>query len=570
MGSAQRLIASAFARALRRDGLDPEPSLRLWAWTSGPDVPGSTAGYDAIPTVEDPRDLGGVHEQRLDTGDKRRRGAWFTPAALAERIAEAAIVEPGRVADPACGGGAFLLAAAERLRRLGADPGEIVRDLLWGCDVDADAVAVCEAALWWWSARLGAPTVPGGLVVGDVLDDVAIPPVAAVVGNPPFLGQLRGDTRLDEDGRDRRRARWGDLLGAYTDPAALFLPAALDAVPGSGGRVALIQPLSTLAARDAAAVRTDVERRAVLEDLWFEPSGTFAAAVDVTVLFLRSTAVGDVHAARQVDTEGIVTHRGRIDRARTDWAAALADARGVPDPPRPRQRRRGGSSGVLADVATVLAGFRTEYYDLVPAVVEDADPGDRDADGARSDAPRRLVTAGAVDPFRVKDVPVRFAKHRWSRPVVLAGRAGPAGRRWIERQAAPKVLVATQTPVLEAVADPVGDLVGSVPVLAVVPAARERLWHLLAVLAAPCVSAWCWRAGAGTALSADAVKPTRAMLDEIPLPVDADAWDRAAVLARDISAGSDDLTAFAEAADAAFGIVEPATRTWWLDRLPLR
>src|SRR5690606_17819255 len=104
----------------------------------------------------------------------------------------------GPVVDPSCGGGAFLLAAADRLVALGSAPGDAVAALR-GRDVDPTAVAVTEAALWWWAARRDASTRPDVRVRDALLDDVDA--AGAVVGNPPFLGQLRSSTSVDADRR---------------------------------------------------------------------------------------------------------------------------------------------------------------------------------------------------------------------------------------------------------------------------------------------------------------------------------------------------------------------------------
>ena len=70
-------------------------------------------------------------------------------------------------------------------------------------------------------------------------------------------------------------------------------------------------------------------------------------------------------------------------------------------------------------------------------------------------------------------------------------------RTWFEALLRPKVVVATQTKVLEAAADVRGEVVPSVPVISVVPHDERRLWHLLAVLLAPPVSAWSIRQWGG-------------------------------------------------------------------------
>lgn len=531
------VLAVAFVAAVRAEGLEPDPALRLLQ-TAAAETPGPAAAQLAGPGALGPR-----HEQLVTAEDRTRRGAWYTPAWLAEAIVERAIPDVraarrGPVLDPACGGGAFLLAAADRLVTLGCTPAQALASLR-GVDVDPTAVAVTEAALWWWGARRGAPAVVADqLQVGDaLLDDTTPEPRGTVVGNPPFLGQLRSATTVAADRRADLRARYGDAVRAYTDPAWLFVLHAVEQVV-PGGRVALVQPQSFLAARDAAAIRQELDGCVELVDAIVDDGTAFDAGVSVCAPVLQ-----------------------RRDPSRppgrpNDWVAPLADAAGVPRVHLP-------GTATLGDVASVHAGFRDEFYGLVDGVSEEA------SDGTSPDCPR-LVTAGAIDPFAVLGRPQRFAGRRWIRPVVDPTRLTGRAARWAEVQAGPKVLVATQTRVLEAVADPEGALLGSVPVLCVRPADPDDVWHLLAALLAPAASAWLLRRSAGTALSADACRPTPALLGELPLPGNRRRWDEAAAVARCLSERGGDPSAFAAPADAAYAIDDPALRRWWQERRPRR
>lgn len=517
------VIAASLIDRCRADGLTPPAGLRLHAWHEPTAAPQPLDG---------PHDLGRLHERLVSGAERTRRGAWYTPAWLAELLVERAVVRPGPVADPSCGGGVFLLAAADRLRQLGAPVADIVGALLWGADTDELALAVTEAALWWWSADAGAPTLPGTgrLLHGDPLLDIEIPQSAAVVGNPPFLGQLKSRTTIDEPRRIALKARWGGAVGPYTDTAWLFLLAAVSAVE-PGGTVALVQPQSLLAARDAGPVRTAVDERAELVDCWFDDGTAFAAAVHVCAPVLH--AVGPVA---------------------NDWLAARARALGIPDVDL-------GGGMALGERAEVASGFRDEYYGLVAAVRE-REPGES--------AVRPLVTVGAIDPLERRTGVVRFSGRRWHDPVVDVSRTEGRARRWVDSQARPKLLVATQTKVVEAVVDDSGDLVGSVPAIAVCPHDPEVLWHLAAALHAPAVSAWMLRQSGGTALAADAAKPTKALLASLPLPEDGAAWDRAAEAARALAAGSGDWESFGRLADAAYRIDDADLLAWWLSRRPVR
>lgn len=517
----EAVLAAAFAARCVARGLEVDNRLRLARAGDG------RAASDPAPEWS----LGELHEHLVVGEERTARGAWYTPAWLAAELVSRVIDGPVEVLDPTCGGGAFLLAAADRLRQLGAAPAQIVGELLLGVDIDPLAVAVTEAELWLWSAAAGEPTVAGDrLRVADALL-TELPRCDAVVGNPPFLGQLKRTTAIDPGRRRALVARFGTAVRPYTDLATLFLLHAVGAVR-PGGRVVLVQPQSVLAGRDAEAVRVAVDARARLADCWFGDEETFDAGVRVCAPVLD---VGP--------TDGTPIHRNH-------WTATLLAAKGVPS-------TAATGTEVLAERAEVAAGFRDEYYGLVGHVAEGGDGP-------------RLVTAGSIDPLRLLEQPVRFAKSRWQRPTVDVASVAGRAAAWVDAQHGPTLLVATQTRVLEAVADPDDRLVAGVPVIVVRPHDPAELWHLAAALHAPCVSAWMLHRTVGTGLSADTCRPTADLVGRIPLPDDADVWDRAARLARDLHDGAGTWARFGEAADAAYGIDDPALRSWWLDRLPVR
>ena len=465
----------------------------------------------------------------MSGSERVRRGAWYTPRWLAEELVGRAIAaadhQPTRIVDPACGGGVFLLAAADLLGAVGSPLAVI--DALWGCDVDPVAAAITEAALWWWSAVRGAPVVAGDrIVVGDTLTSDVVPACDVVVGNPPFLGQLRTSTAGDSARRNALRARFGSTLQPYTDEAWLFLLGAVDAVR-PGGSVALVQPSSLLGARDAGPVRRAVDTRAELVDCWIDRDGAFEASVRVCAPVLR---VGSA--------------------AGNDWTGPMASVLDIPDVTLDGSVR-------LGDRMHAVAGFRDEYYGLVDAVHE----------GGHGP---RLITSGSIDPFRRRGAATRFAKRRWSEPRVTVADADDRAARWLASQVGPKLLVATQTRVIEALVDEADELIACVPVIVLRPDDPAEIWHLAAALHAPAASAWMLRRSAGTALSGDACKPTASLLGQLPLPIDTVRWERAATLARALAAGEDRWEEFGTVADAAYGIDDASVRDWWLDRLPVR
>ncbi|MGH9275625.1 MAG: N-6 DNA methylase [Acidimicrobiales bacterium] len=504
-------------------GIELPDSLALWR------LGGGRPTAEPVHAADPARHLGEALEAHLTAGE-RRLGAHYTPAAVADRVA-ALVLDgaPARatVVDPTCGGGAMLLAAGRHIAATGLEPADIARDLLWGADLDPLAVAVTEAAIALWA---GVAPPAGHLVVADTLhEEPWMGGFDVVVGNPPFQGQLgRATTRPARDS-ERLRQRFGGAVTPYVDTAALFLLVGVGLVR-VGGRVALIQPLSTVASRDAGAVRAALAGQARLVELWAPDARLFEANVHVCVPVLETSVAGEA-----------------------DWAGRLAAARGVP-------ATTLAGRGTLADLAEVVAGFRDEYYGLVGHV--------REAPGQPA-AP--LVTCGLIglgsSAWGAK--PVRFAKQRWARPDVDVDAARQASTRigsWLERVQRPKVVVASQTRVLEGAADREGTWVPSTPALSVVPTDPADVDRVAAVLCAPPVAAWALRRAVGTGLSPDAIRVSAGLLADVPLPTGARAWATATSLLAD-----GDLEAFGVAATAMYDLPRreaAAVERWWGGRRP--
>ncbi|MEQ6899478.1 class I SAM-dependent methyltransferase [Nocardioides sp. YIM 152588] len=469
-------------------------------------------------------------------GDRRARGAFYTPPALVAWILDRALTpETRRVLDPACGTGHFLVAAARRLGDVRA---------VHGSDLDPEAVRLARARLAALDPTVPAEEIAARVRVADGLESWAGEAFDAVVGNPPFLGQLR-----------RRTAGQTGGLGAYTDTSAAFLHRSLSLVR-PGGIVALVQPLSVLAARDAGPVRAGVAERGAVVDFWCHERPVFEGTPVLTcVPVVRAGATGGV------GPDG--------------WGALAAPSFGIPAVDLPT------AAGVLGDVAACTADFRDQYYGLRP-YVRDARPGEVAAPPP-DHAP--LVTSGLIDPAEPRwgSVPTRFARNPYDAPLVdlAALRAGPdpALARWAEARLVPKVLVAAQGRVIEAVADAAGGWLPSVPVLTVVPRGPEPgvLWRVLALTLAPPVVADAAARYLGTGLTPGSIKVSARQLSGLPLPTDRTAWAEGAELARRAQEAPSDerpevLAAVGAAMTRAYGLDPEGdgaeVLAWWRDRLP--
>ena len=524
------------------------------------------------PQLDDPRDpgaLGRLHQALLDAGHRHRHGVHYTPAPVAALVVgrvlgasadlRAGVEGPPLVCDPSCGGGAFLLAAADHLLAAGAGVLDAVASLR-GIDLDPVAVEVTRASLVLWAARAGlagdeleavAAALGEHVVEGDALHGTwpGEGSLAAVVGNPPFGGQLARTTARGRDAAAAARALLGGSAAGYADTAGLFLVRAVAAC-APGGRVAMLQPLSFLGARDAGAVRRRLEEQAVLDEVWLADERLFGAAVDVCAPVLRVAGPlsrpapdGPVRVTRGTDVEVVAVPRDRLARAGT-WAPIVAASTGVP-------ALDLGGRELLGSLARATAGFRDEFYALAPFVTDLSDPDAPLDPGvllpALPPGTARLVTSGLVEPARTVwgRRTTRLAGTRLRAPVVdvttlRAWAEGPDGDRrlaaWADARLRPKVVVATQTRVVEAAVDDDGSWWPSVPVVSVVLDPDhdddETRWLVAAALSAPPVSAWAAERSGGTALAPQALKLSARQVADVPLPVDREAWAEGARLLR--------------------------------------
>jgi hypothetical protein len=218
------------------------------------------------------------------------------------------------------------------------------------------------------------------------------------------------------------------------------------------------------------------------------------------------------------------------------------------------------TDGVLGDRAWAGAGFRDEFYGIAAAVGDDVVVGPP------------LVTSGLIDPGRCRwgEHTVRVARRAFEAPRVDLDRLPPSVRRWADRQLVPKVLVASQTKVLEAVADPDGAWLPGVPVVTVAPhhGPATGVWEIAAALTNPVTSAIVVGAAAGSGLSASTVRVAAGALERLPLPAGG-----LAVAAEALRAG--DVDGCATAATKAYGIDPAGERgrallEWWRASRPDR
>ncbi|MDP7070379.1 MAG: N-6 DNA methylase [Phycisphaerales bacterium] len=508
---------------------------------------------------------------------RRRAGAFYTPAELVafmlDHTLDPWMETPARglptVLDPACGSGRFLLAAGARLaiahrQRFGGSESAAWRGIgpkLIGFDSDPLATA-------WLSGRISAlaggdPEAAIGVHTIDALHDDALPAHSAdiIVGNPPFGTPLR--RRTDAESLRRRAAVLaGAPIGPYADIASIFLLLAGKSLR-SGGRMTLVQPLSVLAARDTQSIRD-----AVLKDCeptfgWSTNARIFDAQVHVCAVGFYKRLIGDPAPVRRFGdlppTEYTPSRRPGIGHS---WAALASPACSVPDPPPFEQL------GTLGDIAHATADFRDQYYGLLPALVETPDPIPSGV------AP--VVTTGGLDVAQCLwgERAMRLHKQSWHRPGVTLSSLEPSMQDWAASRLVPKVMLPTQTRILEPVLDIDGQWLPSVPIISVT-AAAERLSEVAALLACPLVSLLALHRYLGTARSPSAIKLAARDVLALPAPPHQELWHRAATAFTAATHAGDDASRKASLCESArlmhqaFGLGEEVSESilaWWLQR----
>ncbi len=451
------------------------------------------------------------------TSDRKQRGAWFTPHHLVEQVVAAVVDESLvasragralRVLDPACGDGRFLTAALDAIARCGGTASAL------GIDIDIDAAS---------HVRMHTDA---DAICADALDPAwrfeHTQTFDLVIGNPPFLSQMASAT--SRGGSSRHGG------GPYADAAAEFLALASDLVDPDGGRIAFVVPQSILTARDSGAVRESIDRRATM----FWSSWTGERDFDAQVVTCAVAFEFDISPSR-----------ARAEPTAEGWSRVVTGRAGVPDLP---SAMLTATSGTLGDRARLNANFRDEYYGMIGAV------------GDHEDGPP-LITSGLIDPGRSLwgHRQVRFAKQRFDRPRIDLAALDPKMRSWADRRLVPKVLIANQTSILEAVCDPDGSWLPGVPVVAAYPDDVETAWRIGAVLTSPAASVWAWHRRGGSGLSASTIRVGPTMLAELPWP---DGLLEDAVAA--LQAG--DIVGCGRAVHVAYGIDRESdlrSTDWW-------
>jgi adenine-specific DNA-methyltransferase len=259
-----------------------------------------------------------LHGSVESEADRKNRGAFYTPAAITTFLVDWAIrTKRDRVLEPSTGDGAFLIAAATRLRALG---GTSLRGQLFG-------VELSEA-----EANKARNLVPDADVRTDSFFELGLgelPVVDAVVGNPPYIryhgfsgvARAKGLARASEQGVD---------LSGLASSWAHFVVHAASFLPEANGRLGLVLPAELMHTEYAAPVRAFLLRRfRSVTVVAFDRAAFVSAQVDAVLLLASDDGPDGLRVIRLPDAAAlpemtIGTTIARADRDR--WTIAMDEA----------------------------------------------------------------------------------------------------------------------------------------------------------------------------------------------------------------------------------------------------
>ncbi len=489
----------------------------------------------------------------ISTAKRKRQGAYYTPAEIVDYMICQTLQpaldgqHPGdssaacglSILDPACGGGAFLLAAYRFLLRhwaamRGRSPSREVRQSIlqasiFGVDVDPQAVQVTRFALHLECLQEQgslAPPFPGspldgtakGLEVnvqcgnaliaegtdGLVWED-AFPKVInrggfdVVIGNPPYLDSERMTNWLPH-WRHYCVKHYASAQGNW-DLFCIFVEKAMTLCK-PGGYHSFIVPNKLVSAPYATAVRSLLTTQGMLISIRdYSRSNAFAAAVYPLVYLVqrRSPSAHSPSACQEHPPDSLVRHDRMghtLDQCQsTTWLSPRCFASphaGWIVGDRPSQADRVLSLrqqlpllGTLAQVhgaATVaeayqLQAFIHEQLSLNPPALNQGQAEDRNT------LYFQVINSGTIDRYRSlwATKRLRYLGESYCQPIISRNDLAQYFPRRFQQAIASKIIVAGMTKRLECVADLQGTLLAGKSTSIVMPH-RLPLLYVLAIL----------------------------------------------------------------------------------------
>ncbi len=505
-----------------------------------------------------------------------------------------------RVLDPACGTGNFLVAFYKVARQQGLDSSQ-VKHSLYGIEIDEVAARLCRARILLLDPHIfiSTPTqLESQIINADALAilldyrmttqqtggmgnnptkrwKLPLGDFSHVIGNPPFINRIRAASSGGNNSLSLLTQETRHLIQAapYTDISAIFLNLAADIVTDRGW-IVMVQPVSFLAARDSEAIRASLLSQTQLRAAIFDHSKSFSAVVDtVTLVFYKGPPstyhTVTIKAISKTGTIRKVVTTLSVESRSLSQLAAIASA--VPLPidlhlDHTSDRRS------IEELAFSTADFRDQFYYIKANVTEEL------AHGSQDNESLKVITVGSIEPSKVLwgENYVLIGGKKYLRPVLSKkGSDNPKVLEWLVKRSRAKVLVATQSEVIESVVDLSAQLIGSVPVISVTPKRQDDIFAIQSMLSSSALSAVAIGRHIGSGLSHKALKLSASQIAALPLPSNQRPWQKAAeihsIIVEQGITKVDELLEMLKEADTymqqAYALDSQELHAWWFSRV---
>ena len=211
--------------------------------------------------------LGDIYQTFLPTAKRKRLGEFYTPAAIVDWLLEQTVFShgEGKVLDPSCGSGSFLVRYVHRCledaKARGLDPDAVLQELqatVWGFDLNPFAAFISHFQLMWALVRFKPSTNPTDIPkihvynlnsllqesdLVTLLGEGFLTPGSAerdrdqwkyIVGNPPYIRAERVKYG------DEMKGLWHQVWGQNADTGLVFLYRALTESLEAGGWLGMV------------------------------------------------------------------------------------------------------------------------------------------------------------------------------------------------------------------------------------------------------------------------------------------------------------------------------------------
>lgn len=326
--------------------VEPWKRLRLNFSLSRSEIAGRLyQSYLASLPVRKPREKQGAFFDAAHAIDAQAvHASYYTPPGLARLVVEKTLVpwlranRPGspaevRVLDPACGSGAFLIAAYRSLLRYFGDlkgyeltPGErseLLLQSIYGADVDERAIELARVQLLEEANVRGRlPVLGENLRLGDSLlapPGVKAPPGVVdwsqalpdgrrfdvVLTNPPFRARYKQGSRAAKRQASRLSELYPSVYAGHADYSHLFVDLSLRLI-GSDGAAGFVLPAGTVRSQSARPVRQLLAERGVRSVIDFDAGRLFDASTYVCTVSTGRSSSTELMRSKAVSRDGRV------------------------------------------------------------------------------------------------------------------------------------------------------------------------------------------------------------------------------------------------------------------------